>query len=58
VVYAGSDKLYALDASTGGLLWSYDTGQVASSPTVANAVVYAGSYSGIVYAFGLKPRRK
>jgi outer membrane protein assembly factor BamB len=46
VVYVGSwdDNLYALNASTGALLWSYATGApVLSSLAVANGVVYVGS---------------
>ena len=36
------------------LLWSFTTGSaVASSPAVANGVVYVGSYDSRVYAFGL-----
>jgi outer membrane protein assembly factor BamB len=56
VVYIGSDdnNVYALNASTGILLWSYTTGgAVTSSPAVANGVVYIGSDGGNVYAFGL-----
>ena len=45
VVYVGSDdNVYALNARTGALLWSYTTGEyVVSSPAVANGVVYVGS---------------
>jgi len=46
VVYFGSlDRhLYALNASTGARLWSYDTEkQVESSPALANGVVYFGT---------------
>ena len=43
--------MYALNASTGALLWSYTTGrQCESSPAVANGVVYVGSDDGNVYA--------
>ena len=45
-MYVGSEdnNLYALNASTGALLWKYTTGeQVYSSPAVANGVVYVGS---------------
>jgi outer membrane protein assembly factor BamB len=46
--------LYALNASTGDVLWSYTTGGwVDSSPVVVNGVVYVGSFDGNVYAFGL-----
>ena len=56
VVYFGAcDILYALNASTGALLWSYGLGYgESSSPAVANGVVYIGSWDGPVFAFGLK----
>ena len=53
VVYVGSDdkNLYALDATSGALLWKYTTGgSVSSSPAVANGVVYFGSYDNNTYA--------
>jgi uncharacterized repeat protein (TIGR01451 family) len=53
LVYFGSDdgKVYALNASTGAVLWSFVTGRpVESSPAVANGVVYIGSDDGKVYA--------
>ena len=46
VVYIGSmdGNLYALNASAGALLWSYDVGTFSGvSPSVANGVVYVGS---------------
>jgi outer membrane protein assembly factor BamB len=50
VVYVGGFEnytLYALNASTGTLLWSYDTGgAVFSSPAVANGIVYVSSDGG------------
>jgi outer membrane protein assembly factor BamB len=55
LVYVGSydDKVYALDASNGDLIWSYTTDDmVVSSPAVANGIVYIGSYDHMVYAFG------
>jgi outer membrane protein assembly factor BamB len=44
-----------LNANTGTLLWSYTTGDFISyaSPSVANGLLYIGSDSGNVYAFGL-----
>jgi outer membrane protein assembly factor BamB len=43
--------VYALNASTGVLLWSYATGApVESSPAVANGVVYVGSGDYNLYA--------
>jgi outer membrane protein assembly factor BamB len=58
VVYIGSSdgSLYALDASTGAVLWSYTIGgglPVFSSPTVVNGVVYLAAADDHVYAFGL-----
>ena len=45
VVYFGSGdgNVYALNASTGALLWMHNTGfQLDSSPVVANGVVFIG----------------
>jgi outer membrane protein assembly factor BamB len=45
VAYVGSldNNVYALNARTGALLWSYGTGYaVYSSPAVMNGVVYVG----------------
>ncbi len=53
VMYFGSDggNVYALNTSTGALLWSYaNSGAVQSSPAVANGVVYIGSDDNNVYA--------
>jgi outer membrane protein assembly factor BamB len=52
VVYFGSydHHAYALDASTGAKLWSYDLGPgggTDSSPAVANGVVYVGTNGGV-----------
>jgi uncharacterized repeat protein (TIGR01451 family) len=52
VVYAGygfGAGLYALNATTGAILWTFAT-PVESSPAVANGVVYVGSDDGNVYA--------
>ncbi len=61
-VYFGSDdgKVYALDADTGNLRWSYPTtagpvdsspaGPVDSSPAVADGTVYFGGGDSTVYA--------
>ena len=47
--------LYALDAKTGGRLWSYKTASlVSTSPAVSNEAVYVGSADYNLYAFGLK----
>jgi outer membrane protein assembly factor BamB len=53
VVYVGSsdNNLYALNAGTGAVLWTYTTGAaVNSSPAVADGVVYVGSGDNNVYA--------
>ena len=55
VVYVGSrdNGLYALDASTGDLLWRYETGgnvYLESSPAVSGGVVYVGSRDNRLYA--------
>ena len=56
VVYIGSldRNLYALDATTGALLWKYDIGErndyVSSSPAVSNGVVYIGGLKTKIHA--------
>lgn len=53
VVYIGSgdQNLYALDAATGALRWSFATGDVVhATPAVANGVVYVGSWDRNLYA--------
>lgn len=50
VLYVGSEdtNLYALNASTGALLWTYATGVAfTSSPGVANGVAYVGCSNGL-----------
>ena len=61
VVYIGSDdgNVYALNASTGAMLWSFTTGgRVESSPTVVNGVVYIGSDDDNVYALNASTGNK
>lgn len=57
VVYFGLvEKVYALNASTGSLLWTFST-LTSSSPAVANGVVYIGGgndNNGEVYALNAK----
>jgi len=56
VVYVGAwnGNVYALNAASGALLWSYATGgDISSSPAVANGVVYIGS-GGPVYALNAR----
>ena len=52
-MYVGSfdDHVYALDASTGTLLWRYETdGDLRASPLSVDGVLYIGSRDGYVYA--------
>lgn len=52
-VYIGSGDrhIYALDAATGALRWSFATGDVVhASPAVADGVVYIGSWDRNLYA--------
>jgi len=54
VIYVGSgdDKVYALDAATGHVRWSYPTANsIFSSPVVAGDKVYIGSEDDKLYAF-------
>ena len=69
VVYAGSESgfMYAFDAATGQILWSFDSGgSVVDGPSIVDGVVYWGSGYGEaspgtgnnkLYAFGLKAQR-
>ena len=52
-VYIGSgdQQVYALDAATGAVRWSFATGDVVhASPAVADGVVYIGSWDRNLYA--------
>jgi len=42
-VYAGTANMYAFNATTGAILWSYSTGNEVGTPAVANGVVYVPS---------------
>src|SRR5260370_33893704 len=59
IVYSGAytgvaPNVYALNATTGAILWSYTTGNaIESSPAVVNGVVYIGSFDNKLYAFHL-----
>ena len=53
VVYVTTGKIYALDASTGAILWS-ENASGDFSPIVANGVVYSAGGGGVGYAFTLK----
>jgi len=46
------NNVYALNASTGSLIWSYTTGNyVRSSPAVADGILFVGSDDHKIYAF-------
>jgi outer membrane protein assembly factor BamB len=48
---SGDGRVYALNAGTGQVRWSYRTGDVVhASPAVADGVVYIGSWDGSLYA--------
>lgn len=52
-VYFGSsdERVYALDAASGKLAWSFKTGGVIhSSPAVANDTLLVGAWDGVLYA--------
>lgn len=60
-VYIGSgdQHVYALDAATGALKWSFATGDVVhASPAVANGVVYIGSWDRNLYALDASTGRE
>jgi outer membrane protein assembly factor BamB len=47
--------VYALNATTGGLVWKFPTSSyVVSSPAVANGVVYVGSEDENLYALNAR----
>ena len=54
VVYVGSDdgKVYALNATTGEIIWTSAAGSAAlSSPVVVKGAVFVGADDGNLYAF-------
>jgi outer membrane protein assembly factor BamB len=56
---SGDQTVYALDAVTGKLKWSFATGDVVhASPAVANGVVYIGSWDRNLYAIDLASGRE
>jgi outer membrane protein assembly factor BamB len=60
-VYIGSgdQNVYALDASTGALRWSFATGDVVhASPAIANGVVIIGSWDRNLYALDAQTGRE
>jgi len=52
ILYVGSNNryLYALDASSGDILWSFSAGDKVSDPATDNYRVYFGTHSGVFYA--------
>ncbi len=65
-VYFGSDAgiLYALDQSTGDIVWEFRTGRhpddkgIFSSPVLADGTLYFGAYDGNVYALDAETGNK
>jgi eukaryotic-like serine/threonine-protein kinase len=56
-VFVGSldGKVYALDAATGGVRWTFQTGQkIRATPTVKAGIVYIGSWDGRTYALDVR----
>jgi outer membrane protein assembly factor BamB len=50
-VGSGDQNVYALDAASGAVKWTFSTGDVVhASPAVANGVVYIGSWDRNLYA--------
>lgn len=52
ILFIGSDnnKLYAIDANTGKLKWSYSTFGKVYTPTAKNRMVFAASFDNYIYA--------
>ncbi len=47
--------MYAMEATDGGVLWSYKTGGFNSTPAVADGTLYFTSFDLHLYAFRLPP---
>lgn len=61
VLYFGSwdKKMYALDATTHRVKWSFAAGdEIKDGPAYANGTIYFGSYDGKVYALDARTGRK
>lgn len=56
ILFIGSDnnKLYAFDANTGKLKWSYTTLGKVYTPTAKNRMVFAASFDNYIYALDFK----
>jgi outer membrane protein assembly factor BamB len=60
ILYVGSrdDKLYAFDARTGRLRWSYTAGgEIKGAPAYAAHKIFFGAYDGYVYALDARTGR-
>jgi len=56
-VNSGEGTVYALNATDGSVEWTYATGNyIMSPPSVSDGVVFIGSDSGYLYAFGTPER--
>ena len=56
---SGDQHVYALDAATGALRWSFATGDVVhASPAVVDGVVYIGSWDRNIYALDARTGRE
>jgi outer membrane protein assembly factor BamB len=56
---SGDGKVYALDAQTGAVRWSFATGDVVhASPAISGGIVYIGSWDGRFYALDAGTGRK
>jgi outer membrane protein assembly factor BamB len=52
---SGDGYVYAVDKTTGTLIWEYQTGSVVhSSPAIHHGKVYVGSFDGYLYALNAK----
>ncbi len=54
VYFGDGHRLISLDASSGKLMWSFDTDQSARigyAPTASDGVIYLGAGDGVLYAF-------
>lgn len=60
VYFGGNNEVYAVDATDGSIRWRTTTGDGGHvrPPTVANGIVYAGTFHRNVYAFNAKTGEK
>ena len=50
VYVGGGDTVYALDAATGHVGWTYTIAEGASSPAVAGGTIYVSNFNDTTYA--------